>query len=321
MRTCCMCHQEKPEADFAFRSIATGVRQDHCRVCHAAYRRQHYLDNREIYIKREVARMAGYRIENRIRVFEYLSAHPCIDCGETDVLILEFDHRDRATKRSEVARLAASKPWKVVLDEITKCDVRCGNCHRRRTARQLHWTTADAIDPPASSTSGVLQLLLVATSSEARECTRCRLAKPIEQFSIKSNVTGRRGFRCHSCVAENSREHYRQNKDAYLAKNRRNKPKYKQRNRSRKADYVAGLACIDCGATDPVVLEFDHRDAATKFANVSRLMAAHSWAKVRAEIAKCDLRCVNCHRKQTAAQFGWMRRSLQIAAKMAASRE
>jgi hypothetical protein len=62
-----MCHQEKPEADFAFRSIATGVRQDHCRVCHAAYRRQHYLDNREEYIAREVARMK--RIAKRTRCY------------------------------------------------------------------------------------------------------------------------------------------------------------------------------------------------------------------------------------------------------------
>ena len=290
-------------------------------MCHAAYRRQHYLNNREEYVAREVARMAGYRIENRIRTFEYLSTHPCVDCEETDALVLEFDHRDRATKRTEVARLAASKPWKMVVDEIAKCDVRCGNCHRRRTARQLHWTIADDTRRRATTTDPVLQLLLVAASSESRACTRCGVTKPIEQFSIKNKSTGRRGFRCHACVAANSRDHYQQNKDAYLAKNRRNKPKYHQRNRSRKAEYVAELACVACGETDPVVLEFDHRDAATKLANVSRLMARHSWAKVRAEIAKCDLRCVNCHRKQTALQFGWMKRSLQIAAKMAATRE
>jgi len=145
--------------------------------------------------------------------------------------------------------------------------------------------------------------------------------KPIEHFSTKNKNTGRRGYRCHACVAANSREHYRQNKSAYLAKNRRNKPKYHQRNRSRKAQYVAELSCVACGEADPVVLEFDHRDPATKFANVSRLMARHSWAKVRAEIAKCDLRCVNCHRRQTALQFGWVKRSLQVAAKMAAMRE
>jgi hypothetical protein len=316
-----MCHQEKPESDFAFRSIKTGVRQDHCRVCHAAYRRQHYLDNRDVYIAREVARMDGYRIENRIRIFEYLAEQPCIDCGETDALVLEFDHRDRSTKRAEVARLASSKPWKVVFEEILKCDVRCGNCHRRRTAVQLHWAPPDAKRQPAPTTSEVLQLLLDVAGTAFRVCTGCNLSKPIEQFSLKNKKTGRRGNRCRACVAAYGREHYRRNKEAYLAKNRRNKPKYKQRNRSRKAAYVAELACIDCGESDPVVLEFDHRDAATKLANVSRLMAAHSWAKVEAEIAKCDIRCVNCHRKQTASQFGWMRRSLQIASKMAAARE
>jgi hypothetical protein len=260
-------------------------------------------------------------MENRLRIFEYLSVHPCLDCGETDALVLEFDHRDRATKRSEVGRLASSKPWKVVFEEILKCDVRCGNCHRRRTALQLQWTKPGVEPKPETTTSPVLQLLLVAGAAEFRVCTRCKQSKPLQDFSIKNKTTGRRGHRCRSCVAANSREHYRRNKDSYLAKNRRNKPKYKQRNRSRKAEYVADLACIDCGETDPVVLEFDHRDATTKVANVSRLMAAHSWAKVQAEIAKCDLRCVNCHRKHTATQFEWMRRSLQIAAKMAAARE
>jgi hypothetical protein len=321
MRRCSMCHQEKPESEFAFRSIKTGVRQDHCRACHAAYRRQHYLNNRDGYIAREVARMDGYRIENRLRVFEYLSSHACVDCGETDTLVLEFDHRDRATKRTEVARLATSKPWRVVFEEILKCDVRCGNCHRRRTALQLRWAPVTGPQQSPATTSEVLQFLLDPAGAEFRVCTGCNVSKPIEQFSVKNKKTGRRGYRCRSCVATYGREHYRRNKSAYLAKNRRNKPKYKRRNRSKKAEYVADLACVDCGEKDPVVLEFDHRDGAEKLANVSRLMAAHSWAKVSAEIAKCDLRCVNCHRKHTAAQFGWMSRSLQMAAKMALARE
>lgn len=116
----------------------------------------------------------------------------------------------------------------------------------------------------------------------------------------------------------NSREHYRQNKDAYLAKNRRNKRKYRKANRSRKADYLGGLGCIDCGETEPVLLEFAHRDPSAKLANVSQLMGRSAWRKVVVEIAKCDLRCVNCDRKQTAAQFGWTKLSLQMAAKMAA---
>jgi hypothetical protein len=34
------------------------------------------------------------------------------------------------------------KPWSRVLLEIEKCDVRCANCHRRRTAQQYGWRKA-----------------------------------------------------------------------------------------------------------------------------------------------------------------------------------
>jgi len=83
--------------------------------------------------------MAGYRIENRALLLAHLLGHPCVDCGETDPVLLDFDHRDPASKRKEVGRLAATKPWPQVLAEIAKCDVRCANCHRRRTARQFAW--------------------------------------------------------------------------------------------------------------------------------------------------------------------------------------
>jgi L-lysine 2,3-aminomutase len=55
------------------------------------------------------------------------------------VLVLEFDHRDPSDKVKAVAVLAMSKRWPKVLTEVNKCDVRCVNCHRRRTARQFGW--------------------------------------------------------------------------------------------------------------------------------------------------------------------------------------
>jgi hypothetical protein len=56
-------------------------------------------------------------------------------------------------------------------------------------------------------------------------------------------------------------------------------------------------ACIDCGERDPVVLDFDHRDA--KRANVSLLARRSGVARLEAEIALCDVRCANCHRIRT----------------------
>jgi hypothetical protein len=51
-----------------------------------------------------------------------------------------------------------------------------------------------------------------------------------------------------------------------------------------------------------VVLEFDHlRD---KRATVSVLLRDAEWATVMAEIAKCEVRCANCHRRRTHQRFG-----------------
>jgi hypothetical protein len=64
----------------------------------------------------------------------YLREHPCVDCGEGDPVVLEFDHlRD---KKFGVAQGFRDREWQSVLDEIAKCEVVCANCHRRRTARR-----------------------------------------------------------------------------------------------------------------------------------------------------------------------------------------
>ena len=67
-------------------------------------------------------------------VVSYLRENPCADCGETDPVVLEFDHlRD---KRFSISEGLQGRNWQSVLDEIAKCEVVCANCHRRRTARR-----------------------------------------------------------------------------------------------------------------------------------------------------------------------------------------
>lgn len=51
--------------------------------------------------------------------------------------------------------------------------------------------------------------------------------------------------------------------------------------------------CMDCGISyPPAVMEFHHRDPATKITTVSAI----AYSKIREEAAKCDLLCANCHR-------------------------
>lgn len=73
-------------------------------------------------------------------MYEVLSKEACIDCEENHFLVLEFDHV-RGSKIAELSQMV-KKPslfsLSCVIDEIAKCEVRCGNCHRQKTrARQL----------------------------------------------------------------------------------------------------------------------------------------------------------------------------------------
>ncbi len=75
-----------------------------------------------------------YKSELRELVNNYKSK-PCMDCGQTySPWIMDLDHRDRTTKVASVARLISDGTQKqIILDELTKCDVVCANCHRQRT--------------------------------------------------------------------------------------------------------------------------------------------------------------------------------------------
>ena len=57
--------------------------------------------------------------------------------------------------------------------------------------------------------------------------------------------------------------------------------------------------CIECGFDrHPAALQFDHRDPATKLFKIADGLS-RNWEKVLAEIAKCDVRCANCHLVKT----------------------
>lgn len=65
-------------------------------------------------------------------------------------------------------------------------------------------------------------------------------------------------------------------------------------------EHKANGSCVDCGEKDPIVLDFDHRDPRRKKFNISATRRRHpTVALLKAEIAKCDLRCANCHRRRT----------------------
>jgi hypothetical protein len=134
MRRCGRCGELKPVEEFAWRRKSKGQRHNYCRHCHAAYHREHYLANRARYIAQAAANKVALRRQRTALLIEYFKGHPCVDCGEADPLVLEFDHlRD---KSFEIAAKIVDYGWERILAEIEKCEVVCANCHRRRTVRR-----------------------------------------------------------------------------------------------------------------------------------------------------------------------------------------
>jgi hypothetical protein len=92
------------------------------------------------HAKRKLSKAAG-KARGRALVTEYLKTHPCIDCGESDPRCLDFDHRNPVEKLEGIAdmicRVQANNV--VLATEIAKCDVRCANCHRKRTYDEKHF--------------------------------------------------------------------------------------------------------------------------------------------------------------------------------------
>jgi hypothetical protein len=77
------------------------------------------------------------RRRRRRFVYDYLLEHPC-PCGESDPVVLEFNHIDPSTKLANIST-TLSQCWGIdkIKEEILKCEVLCANCHRRKTAQQF----------------------------------------------------------------------------------------------------------------------------------------------------------------------------------------
>ena len=103
-------------------------------------RRKYYEANKAKIKARTRERTTQVRKVVREWIREYLREHPCVDCGETNLIVLEFDHV-RGTKLFNMGE-ATSKGYslKRVQAEVAKCEVRCANCHRQKTYKEAGHT-------------------------------------------------------------------------------------------------------------------------------------------------------------------------------------
>ena len=137
MKNCIKCNIVKEEEEFHLKSKKTGNTINTCKICSAAYKKKHYNKNKVKYINKAKKRTSSIRAENRFKLFTLLSNEKCVDCGIKNILVLEFDHKDASSKKYNISN-CLDLSWETILKEISKCEVRCCNCHRIKTHSQYN---------------------------------------------------------------------------------------------------------------------------------------------------------------------------------------
>lgn len=126
---CKGCETDLPLTDEYFASRTdrkNKLFQTICRTCQKAYRRNHYLENKKKYVEK-----AKDYTQSCVDWFTELKQNlKCERCSENRSWVLDFHHKDRKTKDTEVSLLVRKGNKEKVLNEIKKCMVLCANCHR-----------------------------------------------------------------------------------------------------------------------------------------------------------------------------------------------
>jgi hypothetical protein len=130
-------------------------------------------------------------------------------------------------------------------------------------------------------------------------CSRCEHPKSYDDFQRRTN--GRVYSWCKLCHAEHQKIAREPKKKE---SNRRIQELRNTRRDEIKITVISHLKnnpCIKCHEHDIVVLEFDHRNPDIKeFCISEAIKNVPSMKRLKAEIAKCDVLCANCHRRKTA---------------------
>src|SRR2546425_6769812 len=147
MRACTRCGEVKPLEAFPPVRRGEARLQSWCRECFAAYGREYYRKNRDVQKTRLLRNTAARRADNQGRMIEYLRTHPCVDCGEADIVVLQFDHL--ANKERDVSSmLSGSWTWPAIQRErsrsakfaaqiATDSERRCDICYANARANGL----------------------------------------------------------------------------------------------------------------------------------------------------------------------------------------
>lgn len=143
-------------------------------------------------------------------------------------------------------------------------------------------------------------------------CSKCLIEKDEKEFFWKDKKAGRLHAQCKLCYREHRKsyaaEHYSRYADQYRARAKERRIKIRRELQRNLLEYLREKSCAECGEFDIRVLEFDHIEPKTKnFGIAEAIRNGMKWRDILVELEMCQILCANCHKKRTAAQYGWFK--------------
>ncbi len=96
---CRGCKRWHAREDFSFKDARKRTLRSRCHVCCREASRRHYMRMKVAYLERNRRNNPLQRQAAAEFVYQFLLAHSCVECGEADPVVLEFNHLDPATSR------------------------------------------------------------------------------------------------------------------------------------------------------------------------------------------------------------------------------
>ena len=134
-KACCSCGEKKSVDEFY--KTAKGYPVSYCKVCQHELHKKYMKGKKYTNKPRTEAQRRSDSNERKERarkfyklIYAYLSVRSCVDCGESNPVVLEFDHING--KKDMAISHMSQRSLRRVVEEIEKCEIRCRSCHKKR---------------------------------------------------------------------------------------------------------------------------------------------------------------------------------------------
>src|SRR5207245_1427147 len=107
-RYCRGCDTWHAREDFSFKDVRRRTLRSRCRTCCREASRRHYARMKVHYLERNRRNSPRQRQAAAEFVYQFLLAHPCVECGEADPVVLEFNQVDPTTKSANISDMIAN---------------------------------------------------------------------------------------------------------------------------------------------------------------------------------------------------------------------